>query len=211
MAYEPFFLHLAFLSKTSSVTFSVLGAVQLVPISSAERTVECQSDPRREMNANHLVSAAVNLEHFVSSLADAAVAERRARGQREPLPAAHEGDRGRGRQEGDAHGPPRARGFNPLRESSCFLSPPGGVALPSGVFILRGTPSFPCSRNWGAAEGRNGAENSAISPDALSGMRRRLPPHREAPRPPPVCGGRGAPAPGWSPAHPSSSGSGGFL
>lgn len=69
MAYEPFFLHLAFLSKTSSVTCSVLGAVQLVPISSAERTVECQSDPRREMNANHLVSAAVNLEHFVSSLA----------------------------------------------------------------------------------------------------------------------------------------------
>lgn len=59
MAYEPFFLHLAFLTKTSSVTCSVLGAVQIVPIMSAERTVEFQSDPRREMNANHWVSAAV--------------------------------------------------------------------------------------------------------------------------------------------------------
>lgn len=68
MAYEPVFLHLAFLTKTSSVTCSVLGAVQLVPISSAQRTVEFQSGPRREMNANQLVSAAVNLQHFVSSL-----------------------------------------------------------------------------------------------------------------------------------------------
>lgn len=63
-----FFLHLAFLTKISSVTCSVLGAVQVVPIISTARTVEFQSDPRREMNANHWVSAAVNLEHFVDSL-----------------------------------------------------------------------------------------------------------------------------------------------
>lgn len=53
---------------TSSITCCVLGAVQLVPIRSAERTVKFQSDPRREMNANDWVSVAVNLEHFVSSL-----------------------------------------------------------------------------------------------------------------------------------------------
>lgn len=52
MAYEPFLLHLAFLTKTSSVTCCVLGAVQLVPIMSAERTVKFQSDPRKEVNAN---------------------------------------------------------------------------------------------------------------------------------------------------------------
>lgn len=68
MAYIPLFLHLVFLTKTNAVTCSVLGAVQLVPIMSAERTVEFQPDPRREMNANHWVSAAVNLEHFDSSL-----------------------------------------------------------------------------------------------------------------------------------------------
>lgn len=33
-------------------TCSVLGAVQLVPIPSAEGTVELQSGPRKEMNAN---------------------------------------------------------------------------------------------------------------------------------------------------------------
>lgn len=58
-----------------------------------------------------------------------------------------------GRQEGDAHGSPRAGGFNPLRESSGFLSPLGGVALPAGFLFY--------SRNWGA-EGGNGGENGAI-------------------------------------------------
>lgn len=67
-AYEPFFVHLAFLTKTSSATCSVLDAVQLVPIFSAERAVEFQSGPRKEMNANHWVSAAVDLEHSVSNL-----------------------------------------------------------------------------------------------------------------------------------------------
>lgn len=63
-----FFFIFAFLTNTSSITCSVLSAVQLIPIMSAERTVEFQSDPRREINANGWVSAAVNLEHFVSSL-----------------------------------------------------------------------------------------------------------------------------------------------
>lgn len=49
----PSFLFLALPSEGRvCLTCSVFGAVQLVPIPSAEETVELQSGPRMEMNAN---------------------------------------------------------------------------------------------------------------------------------------------------------------
>lgn len=122
-----------------------------------------------------------------------------------PGRASSPGAAGRRRQQGDAHGSPRAPG------KLVFPLSPQRSRFACRVFILRGVPPFPYSRNWRALEEENGGEKGAVCPGALSGTPPGLPRHREAPRPPPVCGGRASPAPGWSPAHPSSSGSGGSL
>lgn len=94
----------------------------------------------------------------------------------------------KGGQEGDAHGSPRAGGFNPLRESSYFLSP---LCLQgfyfAGCSLLSILQELRCRRRKRRGKRRD--------PDALSGM-------------PPGVWGSGRPGTRVVWGHPSPSGLG---